>query len=440
MKRKERAMNVRNVGLAPAVATVLVLAAFFAATARADVFNLRGTRDPLTGTWTGLASLETVPVADPGNVGEAAGGSALVFDRPSRICGAVPYTYRMDKFEVTAGQYTEFLNAVAATDTYRLYNTDTWRISYGCRIQRSGSSGSYTYTVASAYANRPVNYVSWADAARFCNWLTNGQPRGSQNASTTENGVYALNGAMDIQTLMAVTTPDAATRAIWAAGTIPHWVLPSEDEWFKAAYYKGGSTNAGYWNYPTSNNTAPGRDTADPSGNNANINDNPNGGPSLIEPGHYFTEVGEFQNSAGPYGTFDQAGNVWEWIDDPVGNVTRFQRGGAYNYGDLYLQASLRARPPRPGRPGHPAEATQAAERDSGVEQVRQRAKQETNHANDNDNRGRDGGAGDGYLSGGDGPDARPLADQLEQLERSGAVVHRRRSGECGGYAVQPRV
>ena len=46
--------------------------------------------------------------------------------------------------------------------------------------------------------------------------------------------------------------------------------MTSEDEWYKAAYYKGGSKNAGYWNYPTCSNTPPGNDLNDASGNNAN--------------------------------------------------------------------------------------------------------------------------------------------------------------------------
>ncbi|HET6427976.1 MAG TPA: PEP-CTERM sorting domain-containing protein, partial [Phycisphaerae bacterium] len=63
--------------------------------------------------------------------------------------GAVDYEYRIGKYEVTAGQYCEFLNAVAKTDTYGLYNTEMDGNAYAsCKIQRSGSSGGYTYTVA----------------------------------------------------------------------------------------------------------------------------------------------------------------------------------------------------------------------------------------------------------------------------------------------------
>ena len=36
--------------------------------------------------------------------------------------GSVAYTYQMGKYDVTVGQYCQFLNAVAKTDTYGLYN------------------------------------------------------------------------------------------------------------------------------------------------------------------------------------------------------------------------------------------------------------------------------------------------------------------------------
>ena len=36
-----------------------------------------------------------------------------------------------------------------------------------------------------------MNYVSWGDAARFCNWLQNGQKPGIEDAGTTEDGTIA---------------------------------------------------------------------------------------------------------------------------------------------------------------------------------------------------------------------------------------------------------
>ena len=35
-----------------------------------NVFNMGGTRNPTTGTWTGLASLEFVTVGNPGNAAD----------------------------------------------------------------------------------------------------------------------------------------------------------------------------------------------------------------------------------------------------------------------------------------------------------------------------------------------------------------------------------
>ncbi len=56
-----------------------------------------------------------------------------------------------------------------------------------------------------------------------------------------------------------------------------HYLLPSEDEWYKAAYYKSGGTNAGYWNYPTKNDLAPSNVLILSGTNNANFYDNTNG-------------------------------------------------------------------------------------------------------------------------------------------------------------------
>ena len=82
-------------------------------------------------------TIETVSVGDPGNAGDWGGAQ-----------GAVSYEYEIGKYEITAGQYTAFLNAVAATDTYELYNDRMWSVAQGCKIQQSGSAGSYTYSVA----------------------------------------------------------------------------------------------------------------------------------------------------------------------------------------------------------------------------------------------------------------------------------------------------
>jgi formylglycine-generating enzyme len=276
----------------------------------------------------GLASavvMDTVPV---GNINNAA--DSTVMSDGTTGYGSVGYTYNIGKYEVTAGQYTEFLNKVAVTDTYGLYKTamDTSVNVYGCNIKRTGASGSYSYSVAADYANRPVNNVSFWDSCRFANWLQNGQPSGTQSKSTTEDGAYTL-------TAQGRTNNTVTRNGNWK------WAVASEDEWYKAAYYDPNKAGgAGYWLYPTRSNTAPGQDMSDPSGNNANYWTAPYAKP--IDNGHYTTVVGEFQNSASAYGTFDQGGNVWEWNDSIVDSSNRVLRGEAFFNDDVYLQSSYR--------------------------------------------------------------------------------------------------
>jgi len=261
-------------------------------------------------------NIEMVTVGNPGNAADTR------YATPG--FGAVGYIYNIGKYEVTAGQYTTFLNAVASTDTYGLYKTMMQSDAYGCQIKRSGTSGSYTYSVASDYANRPVNDVSFWDAARFTNWLHNGQPTGSQNANTTEDGAYTLTA-----TGMANNT--MTRNAGWL------WAVTSEDEWYKAAYYDpekpGGS---GYWDYATGTDSVPGRDTSEATnpGNNANYR-------LLISRPYLRSTVGEFELSDSPYGTFDQAGNVWEW-NDAIVDSARGLRGGALCNDESLLAASYR--------------------------------------------------------------------------------------------------
>jgi formylglycine-generating enzyme required for sulfatase activity len=262
------------------------------------------------------ANIETVPVGNPGNAADTR------YESPGY--GSIGYTYNIGKYEVTAGQYMEFLNKVAGVDTYGLYNTNMWSDSYGCKIERYAGSGTvgdpYQYRVAGDRANRPVNYVSWGDSARFANWLHNNQPAGAQGLATTEDGAYYLNGATSNAALLAVNR-----ESDWK------WAITSEDEWYKAAYYNPATGN--YYDYPTSSNSVPGRDLNDVSGNNANYY----GDPFPIDSPYYTTVAGEFQNSDSPYGTFDQGGNVWEWNEAVLSGSYRGLRGGSFDVivGDL---------------------------------------------------------------------------------------------------------
>jgi len=229
---------------------------------------------------TASVTMDWVTVGNPGNAADTTG------------YGAVSYAYQIGKYEVTNAQYGAFLNAAAQTDSYGLYNSIM--SSYG--ITRSGSSGSYSYSVTGALANRPVVFVSWFDAARMANWMMNGQGSGS-----TEMGAYTLNGA---------------TSGIVLANAGAQVYIPTQDEWYKAAYYN--ATSQTYSLYPNGQNTIT---TAD-----ANYSSSGS------------TDVGTYSGDPSSYGTFDQGGNVHEWNDAVQGSLRRI-RGGAYSDSHWTMQS-----------------------------------------------------------------------------------------------------
>jgi formylglycine-generating enzyme required for sulfatase activity len=135
-----------------------------------------------------LISIDFVTVGNPGNPNDPSDGDSNTAGIQNY--GAVGSIYQIGTYEVTLLQYTAFLNAVAATDPYNLYNTSMATNVQSMGISRAGGPGNYTYAVIDD-GNRPVTWVSWFDAARFVNWLHNGQPTGTEGAGTTETGAYS---------------------------------------------------------------------------------------------------------------------------------------------------------------------------------------------------------------------------------------------------------
>lgn len=262
--------------------------------------------------------IEMVTVGNAGNAADPSDGDQVAAGTQS--FGAVPYEFQIGKIEVTLAQYTAFLNAVAATDTFELYDADMGTNPIVLGISQSGTSGSFTYSVIGT-GTRPVQFVNWFDAARFCNWLHNGRPTGMQTAGTTERGAYTLDGAV--------------SGGGFVVNRGAKFWIPSEDEWYKAAFHQpagqGGDAD-NYWLYPTKSNLAPTVEAPPGSSSSANYS-NAVGAPV---PG------GSYTGSAGFYGTFDQGGNVFEWNDGAGIGSLRCVRGGNYANTEVNLSASNR--------------------------------------------------------------------------------------------------
>jgi formylglycine-generating enzyme required for sulfatase activity len=254
-------------------------------------------------------TISTVPVGNAGNAPDQDYGFGQL--------GAVAYAYRIGTTEVTNAQYAAFLNAKAKSDPLNLYSMSMGSGLGG--IARSGASNNYTYAPIAGRADMPVNYVSWYDAIRFINWLENGQGDGD-----TETGSYTLGDNLD-----AGGTPIDGTTITRNEGAT--WFLPTQDEWYKAAYHQNDGVTGNYFLYPTASDSAP-TIVPPPGGSNS-----ANYANAVFD----FTAVGAYVDSASPYGTFDQAGNVQEWNETLFDQFSlRGRRGGQYNGTVSMLRAS----------------------------------------------------------------------------------------------------
>lgn len=278
-------------------------------------------------------TIETVPVGYLRNAPDTRDGDIGIGAPGVQNLGRVDYAYRIATTEVTIAQYAEFLNAKAQSDPYGLYNSFMSELSGG--IVQSGVSGSFTYSVIPDTGNKPVAYISWSSAARFVNWINNGQGN-----ADTETGAYTLTGSSHI--------PRNANAT---------WFLPSLDEWYKAAYYDprsaaegGPPDNSHYWLYATMSNTAPTHaeanligDISNPGANVANYDATVMWGRTPVDGSGNVTTVG----SAGPlsesfFGTSDQSGNVAEFTEGEYssGSGRYVLRGGDFMGQFVQLRAT----------------------------------------------------------------------------------------------------
>jgi formylglycine-generating enzyme required for sulfatase activity len=181
-------------------------------------------------------TIDTVLIGNPSNPPDT---RYIDIYHPSGL-GSVPYAFRMGMTEVTNARYVEFLNAVdpTAANALALYNGMMSSSARGGINLNMGAADGSKFDVKPGRANNPVVFVSWYDAIRFANWLHNGQSSGD-----TETGAYTLGQSSDLGIPL-----DGSTIS---RNPVAKWVLPTEDEWYKAAYHKNDGATGNYQNFST---------------------------------------------------------------------------------------------------------------------------------------------------------------------------------------------
>ncbi len=235
--------------------------------------------------------IEFVTIGSPGNPPDTTGDP--------NPAGAVPYEYRMGKYEISEQM-----------------------------IDKANALGGLGITKDTRGPDKPATRVSWFEAAQFVNWL---------NTSTGSAPAYKFDDEGNFQLWLPgdvgfnLSNPFRNTQA--------RYFLPSADEWYKAAFYDP-ATNL-YFDFPNGSNSAP-LPVASGTAPGTAVFDVPfDQGPADIM----------LAGGPSPFGTIAQAGNVWEWEETEVDLVNndpqaiRGFRGSAWlpvNGDPLSLSSSFR--------------------------------------------------------------------------------------------------
>ncbi len=303
----------------------------------------------------GNPSVGIVPFTDSIYPSCAAAGET---QPPCQEVGGVGYRYGIGRLEVTVGQWVAFLNTAdpAGRNRHRLYSTDesgTLWPKYGQIDFSAGAASGRHYTVAAPeWADKPYGFANFLRVARFDNSLYNGRLLSKQASS--EGGFRYVTYRVRLSRHTEQGMYDMKVRAMTRSRK-SGFVIPSQNEWIKAAYYDpSGHGTFSYWKYPTNPGvfgdetaTAPAPTTLNPTtGDVTNAGPRPlatyhasdvaapswcpasqapeacaSVNPFGIEPMTYaaayqgsLSTVGQ-AGTTSPWGTLDQGGNAVEWTD-----------------------------------------------------------------------------------------------------------------------------
>jgi hypothetical protein len=230
--------------------------------------------------------IEFVTIGNPGNPPDANPNPA----------GAVPYEYRIGKYEISEQM-----------------------------IDKANALGALGITKDARGPDKPATGVSWYEAARFVNWL---------NTSTGSTPAYKFDGAGNFQ-LWTPSDPGHDPANLYR-NRFSRYFLPSLNEWHKAAYYDPRADV--YYDYPTGSDNIPdGIDfVGDPTFDAVFFDGAVNAGPNDM------MNVGVLSR----YGTAGQGGNVEEWEEtafDRINDIAgkhRSDNGGTWQTAAVVLSAA----------------------------------------------------------------------------------------------------
>ena len=157
------------------------------------------------------------------------------------------YQFDLDFVDITGGTTADDTGYGAVANDYRMGVHEVSGAMIDAYNANSGGPAITRYAQFSA--SQPATEVSWNEAARFVNWL---------NVSTGHSPAYNYDPG-------SILGND--NIALWSLGDAgydssnpfrnsnAYYFLPSEDEWYRAAYYDPAA--GVYWDYATGSDSAP---------------------------------------------------------------------------------------------------------------------------------------------------------------------------------------